>query len=64
MYSSGVLGAESLASRALQRLRLCLTYSHLPRIHGADERIAIDGFVEIIRFYVQSWWNTLSDSGE
>lgn len=41
-----------------------LTHSDLPRIHGTDERIAIDDFVEIIRFYVQLSWNTLSDSGE
>ena len=41
-----------------------LTHSDRPRIHGTDERIAIDDFVEIIRFYVQLSWNTLSDSGE
>ena len=30
----------------------------LPRIHGTDERIAVDNYLEIIRFYVQFLRNT------
>jgi len=30
----------------------------LPRIHGTDERIAVDNYREIIRFYVQFLRNT------
>lgn len=53
-----------IADDSYRFLPMRLTHSDLPRIHDTDERIAIDDFVEIIRFYVQLWWNTLSDSAE
>jgi carboxypeptidase PM20D1 len=38
-----------------------LKEADLPRIHGTDERIAVDNYVEIIRFYAQLMMNTASD---
>ncbi len=35
--------------------------ANVSRIHGANERIAIDNYAEIIRFYVQLLRNTSAD---
>ncbi len=41
-----------------------LTRADLTRIHGTDERIAIDNYAEIVRFYVQFLKNTATASND
>ena len=43
----------SISDAAYRFLPLRLTPEDLPRIHGTDERIAVDNYAEIIAFYLQ-----------
>jgi len=50
----------ALADDSYRFLALRLGPDDLKRIHGSDERIAVDNYAEIIRFYVQLIRNTAS----
>ena len=46
------------ADNSYRFIPMRLARSDLVRIHGTDERIAVENYTEIIRFYVQLLRNT------
>jgi carboxypeptidase PM20D1 len=41
---------------------LRMTASDLRRIHGTNERIAVDGYARMVKFYAQLVWNASSSA--
>jgi carboxypeptidase PM20D1 len=44
---------EGVASQSFRFVPLRLSPEDLKRVHGTDERIAIDGYLDVVRFFVQ-----------
>ena len=63
-----VLGAtdsrhyREMADNTFRFVPIRLTSQDLPRIHGTDERISVENFAEIVRFYAQLIENTSGQS--
>ncbi len=49
-----------IADNSYRFLPMRLGPDDIKRIHGADERVSIENYAEIIRFYVQLIRNTAS----
>jgi carboxypeptidase PM20D1 len=52
---------ERIAKNSYLFLPSRLTKDDLPRLHGTNERIAIENYVEIIQFYAQLMLNAAGD---
>ena len=52
---------EHIARNSYLFLPSRLAKDDLPRLHGMNERIAVENYVEIIRFYAQLMLNTAVD---
>jgi carboxypeptidase PM20D1 len=47
-----------VAEQSYRFVPLRLAPEDLKRIHGTDERISIDGYLDVVRFFVQLLRNT------
>ncbi|MCP4376604.1 MAG: M20/M25/M40 family metallo-hydrolase [bacterium] len=51
---------QKIAKNSFRFIPMRLEKADLKRIHGKDERISIENYTEIIRFYVQLLKNTVA----